>query len=329
MTTIRFHRVDNTDYGRCHSPWFKKFATYCQQYFEVDWINYATSTSQGSAQINLQSEVSSFGNMPPLSDVDCVIENLDTKQFVVLTFTEYFNSYVVHYLKSPLCQKVCSAHFSHHNIYHWLKRDNLLHKLDTVSPWFFGLFDEFDIDFYRNLRTNNLELNSKLFYKGSGQGYRQVVGILHEREIVDYTSTSFNEYLTGISSAKCALSYYTDLDKYYTAFHHPGEFCYRDMEYMAIGTPFIRIEYKDSVYNGLCPNYHYISIPREYAYNAYHTLGNEGVANLIQEKYNEVIHEDSFLNYISKNSMKWFDETARWPNNAALTFELTGMSSWI
>jgi hypothetical protein len=329
MKTIRFHRVDNKHYPRGHGPWFKNFSEYCKQYFNIEWIDYATEPDQGLANIELQTEVSSFGKTPPLSDVDCVIENLETNNFIVLSFTEYFNSYVVHYLKSNFCQKVCLTHFSYHNIFHWMQRDYLLNSMNKVSPWFFGVFENFDIDHYRQSRKNCGELNTDLFYKGSGQNYREVIEILHDRNLLDRSTVPFTEYLDKLTSTKCALSYYTDLDKYYTAFHHPGEFCYRDMEYLSIGVPYIRIEYKDAVYNGLLPNYHYISIPREYAYDAYRTDGNVGVANLIEEKYNQVIQEDDFLNFISKNQLEWYDSYAKWPQSAQFTIKLTGMDTWI
>lgn len=329
MKTIRFHRIDNINFERYHGPWFKKFATYCKQYFNVEWVNYATVPDQGTAEIKLLSEVGQFGNTPPLSDVDCIIENLETKEFIVLSFTEYFNSYVVHYLKSSFCKKVCLSHFSYHNIYHWLKRDHLLSQLNKVSPWFFGSFLEFDIEYYRNVRQTTDMFNPELFYKGSGQAYREVINILHDRKILNRDSVEFHNYLTSMATSKCALSYYTDLDRYYTPFHHPGEFCYRDMEYMAIGTPFIRIEYRDSVYQGLLPNYHYAAIPREHAYIAYNMHGNKGVADLIQEKYEEIFHDVDFLNFISNNSRKWFDTYAKWPASAEFTFTLTDMQKWI
>lgn len=330
MKTIRFHRVDNTDYGRYHSPWFKMFAEYCKQYFNVEWVNYATHTSQASAKINLSTDVHIFENHPPLSDVDCIIENMETKKYVVLSFTEYFNSYVVHYLKSEYCQKVCLSHFSYHNIYHWLKRDRILHRIDSVSPWFFGLYEDFDIEKYRELRRNTENLNTELFFKGSGMNiYRLAVKELHDRGILNGGIQSMEDYLTTLATTKCALSYYLDLDKYSTPFDHQGEFCYRDMEYMALGVPFIRIEYKDSVYNGLLPNYHYISIPREHAYNAYDKYGNTGVANLLEEKYKSIIKEDDFLNFISNNQKKWFDKYARWPNSAEFTIKVTEMDKWI
>lgn len=329
MTTIRFHRIDNTDYPRYHGIWFKKFAKYCEQYFTVEWINYAKTSSQGAAEITLQTNVGSFGHHPPLSDVDCVIENMDTHEYVVISFTEYFNSYVVHYLRSEMCKHVCLAHFNYTNIYYWLRRDNLTHQINKVSPWFFGSITEYDVNLYRTLRNTTDTFSDNLFFKGSGAGdYRKVIKILHDRKVIDNESIHINDYFTQLATTKCALSYYMDLDRYYTPFHHPGEFCYRDMEYMAVGTPFIRIEYKDAVHNGLLPNYHYISIPREHAYDVYNKHGDEGVADLIVEKHQEILHDDAFLQHISTNQRTWFDNYARWPNSAHLTMELTGIKEW-
>jgi hypothetical protein len=333
MTKIRFHRVDNQGWGRYHAIWFKKFSKYLEQYFEVEWKDYYDPNNQvASARLEMQSEIGSFGYNPPLSDVDCVIENLDTKQFIVLTFTEYFNSYVVHYLKSPFCQKLLTAHYSNQNTYYWLKRDNVVHQLDKVSPWFFGSIDEWDINKYRNIRneTPETEYNDTIFWKGSGIGsYRKVIQILSDKRVLDTQTMPFDIYMETLAKQKVALAYYMDLDRYNTPYDYPGEFCYRDMEYCALGVPFIRIEYKDNVYDGLYPNKHYISIPREKAYSTYDKEGDEGVANLIIEKFNEVKDDRDLLRYISANQKEWFDKYAMWPHSAEFAMKLTGVDKWI
>ena len=38
------------------------------------------------------------------------------------------------------------------------------------------------------------------------------------------------------------------------------------IEMMAIGVPYIRIEYKSEIHEAFIPNYHYITIPREHAF---------------------------------------------------------------
>lgn len=332
MTTIRFHRVDNSEWGRYHSTWYKKFSKYLEQFFQVEWIDYYKNDYVGNSHINTINDIGSFEKNPPLCDVDCIIENLDTKKFTVLTFTEYFNSYVVHYLKSQNCQSLLSAHFNYHNIFYWLKRDMLVNCIDKVKPWIFGSFVEWDIQKYRNIRAETPidKRNKDLFWKGSGIGsYRQTLKHLSEINIIDYQSIPIELYFEQLAKQKIALSFYMDLHKYTTPYDHPGEFCYRDMEYCALGVPFIRIEFKDSVHNGLIPNFHYISIPREHAHLVYSKDGDLGVANLIKEKYLEIINEDDLLSYISRNQQKWFNKNCLWPNSAELAIKLSGIDKWI
>jgi hypothetical protein len=336
MTTLRLHRVDNTDWGRYHSPWFKKFANYLTQYFDIEWKDYATHTSEGSAHAELLTEVPHFGKNPPMSDVDCIIENCNNKEFVILTFSEFFNSYMVHSFRSENCKNALLAHFGYESAYHWLKNENLLHKLKNLKPWFFGSYCEYDIDYYRQNRKNNKLIDNKIFWKGLGTGY--FPGHAIYRDTINHidanlTDTSyvfdFNQYMSEMCIYKLALSFYMDLDKNNNAFQYPGEFCYRDMEYCSIGLPFIRIEYKDNVHNGLIPFKHYISISREEATKVFIRDGNRGVGQLIQDKFQEFIQEDTFLDYIAQNQIQWFDSYCRWPNSAKLTLELSEIDKWI
>jgi hypothetical protein len=336
-TPIRIHRVDNIIWGRYHSPWFKKFAIYLEKYFDVEWIDYAEHSSQGSANLELLSEVDHFGKNPPISDVDCVIENCTNKEFIILSFTEYFNSYMVHSFRSELCKCALLSHFSYKSAFDWLKKENLLHKINNIKPWFFGSYLEYDIDYFRKIREKHESLNSsKIFWKGLG--ILNIPGHSIYRDTINYigsdiTETSydfdFESYMHKMCISKIGLSFYRDIDKNFDSFNYPGEFCYRDMEYCSIGLPFIRIEYKDILYGGLEPYKHYISIPREEAIDSFNKNGNFGVGQLIRSKFFEFINENVFLKYISDNQIAWFDSVCRWPNSAELTIQLSGIEKWI
>lgn len=336
MTTLRLHRVDNTDWGRYHSPWFKKFGEYLSKYFNIEWIDYAKHSSQGSAEANLLTEVPSFGYNPPISDVDCIIENCDTKEFVILTFSEFFTSYMVHSFRSPYCKNALLAHFGYQSAYYWLKKENLLDKLSQIKPWFFGSYKEYDINKYRQTRKNNLLINNKIFWKGLGTGYfpghpiyRETIKYIGD-DITDTAySFDFDQYMLQMCIHRIALSFYMDLSKESDAFTYPGEFCYRDMEYCSIGLPFIRIEYKDTLHEGLIPFKHYLSIPREEAMKRFIKEGNSGVGQLIREKFIEFKDETILLNYISQNQTEWFDNYCKWPNSAKLTLQLAEIDKWI
>jgi hypothetical protein len=212
-----------------------------------------------------------------------------------------------------------------------MKRDRSVKDIDKVKPWIFLPYKEFDYDHYRELRKSKTELQEKLFYLGSGiDSYRKSVQIVESKGLLQKTGNyEFKDYLDKMISSKVGLSHYLDLDKYNTPFDHPGEFCYRDIEYMSVGLPFIRIEYKDSVHDPLLPNHHYISIPREKAYVEYEKNGDEGVADLYINKYLEVKDDQELLNFISKNQIEWFDRNIKSPNIEKLTFELLELNKWL
>jgi hypothetical protein len=334
MKKIRIHRFENEKWGRYHLPWFKKFSDYLKDFFDVEVINYNIDGKTFSGKINLQTSVGQFGKTPPLSDVDCVIENLDNNEFLVLTFTKYFTSYVVHYLKSDKCIGILSAHFSRRFIYEYLKINNLQHKLELVHPWFFGFFKEFDVDYYRKIRDEVDKLNDKLYFKGGGwkdekNGYRKVIKILYDEGYLNPHNILFENYLKELSLQKIAVSHYMDVNWFVSANEHPGELCYRDIEMMSLGVPYIRIEYKSELHGAFIPNYHYITIPRETAHHAYTNKGHEGVAQLFIDKYNEVKNDVFFLQFISKNQRKWYDKNMKWPKSAELTFKLLNLQQWI
>jgi hypothetical protein len=330
MTKIRIHRFENPQWGREHLPFFKRFDEYLKNHFDVDSINYNIDGKTFTGKIELQSNTPSFGKNPPLSDVDCVIENLDTLEIKVISFTEYFNNFISHTIKSENCTKALLAHFNWHNIYYWLKRENAINNMHKVNPWIFLPFEKFDYQRYRDIRDNVETFTEKLFWLGSGYGdYRKAIKIVNDKGFLQKPEASPHDiYLNKLASSKIAMGYYTDLSKYNTPFDHPGEFCYRDIEYAIIGVPFIRIEYKDTLHNPLQPNKHYISIPREHAYVAYDKYGDEGVADLYIKKYEEFKNNDEFLKYISTNLREWADTNILNGSAENLTFKLLNLEDW-
>ena len=331
MTKIRIHRYENEIWGRAHLPFFKKFDEYLRKYFDVDVVNYNKDGNTFSGQINLQSNISTFGKNPPISDVDCIIENLETNDIKVLSFTEFFNHYVSHFVKSESCSKVLLAHFNWNHRFHWVDRERSIESIGKISPWIFLTFKEFEYDLYREKREQLGSYEDKLFYLGSGiDGYRksvlEVESMGHLQKVGNY---EFEDYLNRLISSKIGLSHYMDLDKYTNPFEYPGEMCYRDIEYMSVGLPFIRIEYKDSLYNPLIANHHYISIPREDAYIAYERNGDKGVAELYVKKFLEIKENNTFLDFISKNQIEWFDKNIKSPNKEELTFHLLELKKWL
>jgi len=331
LTKIKTHRYENKQWGRAHLPFFKKFDLYLTQFFNVESINYNTDDKTFSGKIELLNDVKGFGKNPPLSDVDCVIENLETGETKLISFTEYFNSYSCHISKSESCTKTLLSHFNWQNVYYWMRRENAIDKLHTIKPWIFLPFQEFDIESCLEKRKNIDQLENKMFWLGSGvDEYRKMIRIVEQKGFLQpIVSVSHEQYLEKLINSKIGLSYYLDLDKYNTPYDHPGEFCYRYIEYISLGIPFIRIEFKDVTHNPLLPNHHYISIPREHAYVAYEKYGDVGVADLYIKRYEEVINDNKYLEYISKNQLEWSKTNIINESKEKLTFDLLELNKWI
>jgi len=335
MTKIKIHKFSNEKWGRYHQPWINKFTEYLKKDFDVIVEDYNVDGKTFSGRIELSNDIGNFQNRPPSSDVNFVFENLDNGEYFVLTFAKNITSHAVHYLYSDKCIGILSAHFSRRFIYDSLKRSKLLHKLDKVHPWFFGFFQEIDVDKYREIRDSAEQLNDKLYFKGGGwkgmneRTYRKVINILHTKGYLNPHAIGIDKYLEELSKQEIAVSHYMDPDFFNSANEHAGELCYRDIEMMSIGVPYIRIEYKSELHNAFIPNYHYIVIPREITYEVFNKEGAEGVAQLFIKKYNEVKNHKDFLNFISKNQREWYDTNMSWPKSAELTYKLLDIEKWV
>lgn len=320
---IKIHRYENVDWPRAYIDFYHRFDRFLNNYFDCDVVNY-TKEGVCRGEINLKS------SSPVISDVECVIENLKTGEFCIYSFCENYNHYVCHLAMDDKCQSVILSHFNYNNRYYWLKRERKMVDMNKIKPWVYMLSQPFDPNKYRKIRKSS-ELNDKIFFMGSGigQGRIAIQEIKNMGYLQNHETYPFHEYLENCCKTKIAASYYQNLDRYLTPFDYSGEFCYRDMEYISIGVPFIRIEFKDSMYNDLIPNYHYISIPLDVAHQTYAKEGDKGVAKLFINTYNEVKDDNDFLNFISKNQINWYNENLASPNCEKLTFKLLELEKWL
>lgn len=92
----------------------------------------------------------------------------------------------------------------------------------------------------------------------------------------------------------------------------PGiaEICHREIEYMAIGLPTLRMEYMTPVNPPLIPNYHYISIDRDgfcWDSNA-DRLGGDKYIEAYTKRFNEVKDDKGFLDFIAKNGREYYED---------------------
>jgi hypothetical protein len=108
-----------------------------------------------------------------------------------------------------------------------------------------------------------------------------------------------------------------DIDRYLDmAIHHKiglsingaGEVCHREIEYMAIGLPNLRLEYMTQLDPPLIPDYHYISIPRgNFPWDTnYNRDGGPEYVEAYKKRFLEVKDDREFLSFIVKNARDYY-----------------------
>ena len=124
--------------------------------------------------------------------------------------------------------------------------------------------------------------------------------------------------------------YLNEAIKYKIGLSIPGtcELCHRDFEYMAIGLPILRFEFAGNYMPEIKPNYHYISVDRPKDLLLYREGTKKHAAKLI-ERYEEVIDDKEFLEFISKNARQYFNDNLKYKNLIPKTFQLLELDDWI
>lgn len=153
-------------------------------------------------------------------------------------------------------------------------------------------------DNYYLKRLSRKDFKDKIVFRGNVNNMpRQSVKFMMGNEFFDgYDYLPKHQYFDSLTEYKIGL-----------AIPGVGELCHRDVEYMAIGLPFIKFEYITKWEPELIPNYHYISIDRigEIDQERY---GGDEYSRIYLKKFLEVKDELEFLNFISKNSRKYYEE---------------------
>jgi len=331
---VRIHYYKNEKWGRYHLPWITQFSEYIKKYHTVELKDYYKGDGKWDGPIDLQEPIlfnRAKTTNPGIGDTDFIIENLNNNEIVVVTFCKFFHHRMVHWMKDPKVKAILCAHYSSRFFAEHYTRNNSFEYANKVKPFIFGFFHEFDVDTYREVRDNTEKLNPNLFFKGGGvslESYRSVVYHLMKKGMLESHSVPHPTYLELLAKQGIAFSHYLDLNLFRSATENCGELCYRDMEMMSIGVPYIRVEYKSELHEAFLPNYHYICVPREDAFLAFEEGGDEAVADLVIKKYNEVKDNKPFLEFISKNQRNWYDKNMRFPKSAELVRELSGMINW-
>jgi len=317
MTKIIIHNPCNehTKRFRYYNYFWDKFTEFLKTKFDVKENRFFSHAHEERFKVNLKKGTS---DNFMLLECEYVIENEENGEFVILSVADNLGSATVSERDNPYQKKVLISQFIPDKIKHHSKKINY-HK---YSPWTYFQCRFDDLNFFYEKRRKKNELIDKMYFRGE----------LNSRPIINFFSDNLYLNRKKISSEE----YFDELINYEIGLSiaGAGEICYRDIEYMALGIPFIRYEYQTQIYPPLIPNYHYISIPYDLDIpkdNDVMTdrLGTEKHTKKIEDRFNEVIKNKKFLNFISKNARKYYEDNLVLEKLIESTYALTGIEEWL
>jgi hypothetical protein len=189
---------------------------------------------------------------------------------------------------------------------HWLppNYDFSVHKFTVKPTTFYTFTPKTNHNHFYNLRRfkDFNSLKDQLFWLSTTR--REDPYKLYELGLCPAPLGLGNQLMSIENYLKQAIEYKVGL-----SISSNAELCYRDIEYMAIGLPMLRLEYFTPLDPPLIPDYHYISIPRgNFICNARQDrIGGDEYIEAYKKRFFEVKDDKEFLNFITKNAKEYYD----------------------
>lgn len=172
----------------------------------------------------------------------------------------------------------------------------------NIQPSFYILEEISDLKYiekYRLLVKNN----EKLFFNGACYGYRE---ILYKTLINSNFFIFKNKHENG--NYKNKEDYYKELSnyRYGLSLNGAANICYRDLEYLGMGSVLFREKLDIVMNNQLVPNIHYIDLIDDETYEIINENTLEGL-NFLENKVKKIF-QDFDLEKIAQNGREWYEE---------------------
>lgn len=300
---------EHTRYYRYYNLFWDDLTEELKKKYYVTENRYYEFANQQRFKVNLKNQTCGDDEFL-LLECEYVIEFEDTGDFYVMSVSDSLTHAILNEQSNPSLKKVLISQFNRGEI-NSLINDTISEK---YSPWIYFPTSLHDLEsFYEKRKTINNFID-KMYFRGTSISDRPIVTYINKDYITDY-------YPIGDQS-----TYFDDLINYKIGLSVAGrgELCYRDIEYMALGIPFLRFEYMSELNPNLIPNFHYISIDRPGDLSV-DRLGDLNHAKIIEKKFLEVKNDTNFLNFISKNAKNYFDTYLSKGNNVKHTLKLLNL----
>lgn len=241
-----------------------------------------------------------------------IFEFDDTKEFKIYDFGD--SPYIV----KQLCDhpKFIGAVIGQYNPNIW-GNENVKAGIYPESVWELGVHNFDQIQEFRQIN----KLDTRLYWRGSlyNQGVpKNYLGVRKALELLPnhltpdqfYLGSSplpFEQYIQEAINFKLVLAIGGGGGAIC------GDFCPRDIEMFGLGIPLLRPKYIVETADQLTPNYHYISVETDFENDFRYSEPNI-LSQKIAQKYLDVINDNDFLDFVSKNARKWYLDNLSYPN---------------
>lgn len=311
---LRVHNPCNqfTKYYRNYNLFWDELTIELNKKYNVIENRYFEEAHQNRFNVKFDSMISENGLN--LMECEYVIENIDNGEFYILSVADMMSQCMLDEKHNPKLKKVLLSQFIDYEVKHHTKE-----YYEKYSPWIYFPSTIKNLDQYYTERKQISTFFDKMCFWG----------MTSERPILQY----FNNFLLdGPNYIGDQDKYFSNLIKYKAALSISGigELCYRDIECMAVGIPIIRFQYQTDLYEPLIPNYHYISVDYDKTipkHNEIYTdrLGNYTHSSQIENRFKEVKDDLDFLNFISNNARKYYEDNLTSPNRVNKTLKILGL----
>lgn len=296
---------EHTRYFRNYNLFWDQLTDELKKKYIVTENRYYEFANQHRFKVNLKNQTSGENDFL-LLECEYVIEFEDTGEIYVLSVSDDLSHATLGEKSNPLLKKVLISQFNVESI-----KNHTGEFFYKYEPWIYFPSQVIDLEpFYEKRQLIEIHID-KMYFRGTS---------IEDRPIVTKIN---NEYLQGYQPIGGPSTYFNDLINYKIGLSIAGrgELCYRDIEYMALGIPFLRFEFKTKLNPNLIPNFHYISIDRPDDLSI-DRLGTEDHAKMIESKFLEVKDDYDFLNFVSKNARNYYNEYLSETNRISHTLKL-------
>lgn len=247
-----------------------------------------------------------------MQDCEMIIEDYDTKETQILSVSDDLTPASLNLQSYDNTKKIFICQFIRDKVYHHINEQNK----EKYYPWIYFPSNEYDLESYYEKRKNIINKQDKLYFRGETASRTILQHFNHDVFHGGNSIGGFDSYANELINFKLGLS-----------IAGRGEMCYRDVEYMALGVPFIRFEYTTEFFEPLIPNFHYVSIDRPDDFKDWMNLDRTGTeihADMIIKRYLEVKDDTDFLNFVSKNAREYYEKYLSPESSVDFTIKLLG-----